>query len=159
MAMSPRYPGSPVSSFRSVSVLIGAALTYFCSVGIVNAFGVFQEYYAIRPMREKTEGDIAWIGSFATFATFAFAAPAGFVIDKFNPQVCQAIGIKLYRSDKLTRWKDRVRIWLHLHRRRIDDDQPLQGVLSILPGTRLAHGNWHVLHGAPRNRSRTQILP
>jgi hypothetical protein len=57
-------------------------------VGIVNAFGVFQEYYAMGPLREKTYFDIAWIGSFATFATFAFAAPAGFVIDRFNPQVC-----------------------------------------------------------------------
>lgn len=66
---------------------MGTALSYFITVGFANAFGVFQQYYVAHLLVPKTNFQIAWIGSFATFMLFAFAAPAGFLGDKFGPTV------------------------------------------------------------------------
>lgn len=58
----------------------------------MNAFGLFLEYYHKHQLRDKSEFDIAWIGSFATFMLFAGGAPAGLLIDKIGPTVRSSPG-------------------------------------------------------------------
>jgi hypothetical protein len=53
----------------------------------MNSFGLFQEYYFRGPLKNKSEFDISWIGSFATFILFLFAALAGAAVDKVGPTV------------------------------------------------------------------------
>lgn len=53
----------------------------------MNAYGVFQEYYHQHQLQNKSEFDIAWIGSFATFMMFGSGAPAGLLVDKIGPTV------------------------------------------------------------------------
>ncbi|PQE06040.1 MFS monocarboxylate transporter protein [Rutstroemia sp. NJR-2017a BBW] len=70
---------------RSVLALIGAFALMFCSVGFVNAFGVFQEYYAVTILSDKSPSDISWLGSFNVFCMFGMTFVAGFLTDKYGP--------------------------------------------------------------------------
>ncbi|KAF2095027.1 MFS monocarboxylate transporter [Rhizodiscina lignyota] len=87
-------------NFRSCAVLIGAFLSLSCSVGFLNAFGIFQEYYQTHQLRDKSAFDITWIGSFQNFAMFFFAPIAGVLADRTGPflplsigSVCTLIGV------------------------------------------------------------------
>jgi hypothetical protein len=67
--------------------VVGGVCSLFVSVGFMNAFGVFQEYYHLHQLRNKSDFDIAWIGSFAMFIMFLCGAPAGLLVDKIGPTV------------------------------------------------------------------------
>ncbi|THC92086.1 hypothetical protein EYZ11_008439 [Aspergillus tanneri] len=69
-------------TFRSTIALIGAFISLFCTLGFQNAFGVFQEFYHATILRDHSEFNIAWIGTLLTFIIFAFAAPAGVLVDR-----------------------------------------------------------------------------
>jgi len=60
----------------------------FCSVGFVNAFGVFQEYYSQSLLQGNSESEISWLGSFNVFTMFAGALCVGALLEKVGPQVC-----------------------------------------------------------------------
>ena len=49
-----------LSSLRSGLALAGAALAYFVSVGFLNAFGIFQEYYTSVVLRDLSNFQISW---------------------------------------------------------------------------------------------------
>lgn len=68
--------------------VVGGALCLFCTVGMVNAFGVFQEFYKSDLLSNKSEFDISWIGSLAIFSLYALAPFSGILTDKFGPRVC-----------------------------------------------------------------------
>ncbi|KAA8569948.1 hypothetical protein EYC84_002286 [Monilinia fructicola] len=71
---------------RSCLAVIGAFSIMFCSVGFINAFGVFQEYYAENMLAHKSASDISWLGSFNVFCMFGGTLIAGYVNDKYGPQ-------------------------------------------------------------------------
>ncbi|KAK4541431.1 hypothetical protein LTR36_008032 [Oleoguttula mirabilis] len=73
------------ASLRSGLAAGGSALAYFYTVGFLNAFGVFQEYYTSDVLRGKSNFQISWLGSFALFIMFAFAPVAGILADKIGP--------------------------------------------------------------------------
>ncbi|KAK3109496.1 hypothetical protein LTR53_017197 [Teratosphaeriaceae sp. CCFEE 6253] len=77
---------APELTWRSGLAVAGAALSYFLSVGFLNAYGVFQY------LRDKSNFQISWLGSFGTFAIFAFAPAAGILADKIGPQLPIAAG-------------------------------------------------------------------
>ena len=52
-----------VNSLRSGLALAGAALAYFVTVGFLNAFGIFQEYYTSVILRDLSEFQISWLAS------------------------------------------------------------------------------------------------
>ncbi|KAF2160387.1 hypothetical protein M409DRAFT_70538 [Zasmidium cellare ATCC 36951] len=79
-------------NFRSIGVLCAGSLGLFVTVGFMNAYGVFQQYYTAHYLPNESNFQISWIGSFASFACFAFAAPAGFLTDRTGPTVPIAIG-------------------------------------------------------------------
>lgn len=73
---------------RALLVLASGFLVTFCSVGFINAFGVFQEYYGEVLLSSKTPTEIAWIGSFNIFCMFSGTFISGFLTDKYGPRVC-----------------------------------------------------------------------
>lgn len=75
------------TSWRSGLATAGAACSYFVTVGFLNAFGVFQEYYTSTLLRGYSDFQISWLGSFALFAFFAGAPAAGILSDKYGPTV------------------------------------------------------------------------
>jgi hypothetical protein len=68
--------------------LIGSFCSLFISVGFLNAWGVWQTYYQEHQLKDRSEFDIAWIGSFATFILMFGGAAAGILVDKVGPTVC-----------------------------------------------------------------------
>ncbi len=63
----------------------------FVSVGFINAFGVFEEYYTTSLLKDKSASDVAWIGSFELFVMFGGTLPVGYLSDKYGPKVCSRL--------------------------------------------------------------------
>ncbi|TGO28073.1 hypothetical protein BPAE_0032g00150 [Botrytis paeoniae] len=72
---------------RSCIAVIGAFSIMFCSVGFINAFGVFQEYYAKNMLADKSASDISWLGSFNVFCMFGGTFVAGYINDKYGTKL------------------------------------------------------------------------
>ncbi|KAI5927228.1 major facilitator superfamily transporter [Camillea tinctor] len=79
------------SSFRSWLSVFGASLALFSTVGFLNAFGVFQEYYKTY-LPGKTDFDISWIGSVSIFLLYIGAPIAGFLVDRTGPTILICVG-------------------------------------------------------------------
>ncbi|PQK16323.1 hypothetical protein BB8028_0006g06430 [Beauveria bassiana] len=79
-------------TFRAWLTVMGAFFTFFCSVGFLNAFGVFQDYYESHQLSNHSSFDISWIGSFSTFALFSGAPIAGILVDRVGPTVLLIFG-------------------------------------------------------------------
>ncbi|KAH9213721.1 major facilitator superfamily domain-containing protein [Leptodontidium sp. 2 PMI_412] len=90
----PEEPEILLSEFnlRSILVLIGSFLALFCSVGFVNAFGIFQEYYSSHILALKSASDISWLGSFNVFCMFGTTIIVGYLNDKHGPRILLASG-------------------------------------------------------------------
>ncbi|EWC43776.1 hypothetical protein DRE_07341 [Drechslerella stenobrocha 248] len=68
-------------------VVLGAAITLFCSFGYVNAFGVYESYYLSVLLTNKTADDIAWIGSIQLCFIFGSGLFAGSIFDRYGARV------------------------------------------------------------------------
>ncbi|KAI3325754.1 putative MFS monocarboxylate transporter [Xylariaceae sp. AK1471] len=79
-------------SFRSWLAVAGASLALFCTVGFLNAFGLYQEYYATGLLKTYTDSDISWIGSVAIFLLYIGSPVAGILVDKLGPTILLVIG-------------------------------------------------------------------
>ena len=64
----------------------------FCSVGFVNAFGVFEEYYQYQLLSNQSASQISWLGSFNIFCMFGFTLLVGWLNDKHGPRILLIIG-------------------------------------------------------------------
>ncbi|KAF3482539.1 uncharacterized protein GIQ15_05298 [Arthroderma uncinatum] len=71
---------------RAVLTLIGTTCILFCTVGFVNAFGVFQEFYTKTFFRDKSLSAVSWFGSFNVFCMFAGAVVTGILTDLCGPK-------------------------------------------------------------------------
>ncbi len=83
-------PGSwktNLNSLQSFGTLLGSFAVMFCSVGFVNAFGVFQAYYEEGFLADKSPSTISWLGSFNIFIMFGMTFPVGYLSDKYGPRV------------------------------------------------------------------------
>ncbi|KAI1318607.1 putative MFS monocarboxylate transporter [Xylariaceae sp. FL0255] len=88
----PIEPPANYNSFRSWLAVVGASLALFCTVGLLNAFGVYQEYYATGLLKDYTDSDISWIGSVSIFLLYIGSPIAGILVDKFGPTVLLSTG-------------------------------------------------------------------
>ncbi|KAF4774178.1 ATPase [Colletotrichum scovillei] len=88
MEASPPPPGH--DSIRSWLAVLGASLSLFCTVGFLNAFGIFQEYYQM--YLDKSKSDISWIGSMSIFIIYLGAPISGILTDRLGPTVLLCIG-------------------------------------------------------------------
>lgn len=83
-------PDLPKSSVGSWLAVFGASLALFCTVGFLNAFGVFQGFYT--SYLHKSDSDISWIGSFSIFILYCGAGLSGVLADKFGPTALLCTG-------------------------------------------------------------------
>ncbi|KAJ7722850.1 major facilitator superfamily domain-containing protein [Mycena metata] len=51
--------------------ILGTFFIQFCTLGSINAFGVYQDYYTRYSLSNKTPSDISWIGSFQLCMQYA----------------------------------------------------------------------------------------
>ncbi|KAL3477280.1 major facilitator superfamily domain-containing protein [Aspergillus californicus] len=87
-------PDQPPSEYtpRAWSVIAGASMALFCSVGFINSYGVFQEYYLTHQLANESESTVAWLGGVSIFFIFAFSAVSGPTLDVFGPRVIICVG-------------------------------------------------------------------
>ncbi|KAK1574374.1 major facilitator superfamily transporter [Colletotrichum navitas] len=88
--MEAARPPAGYDRLRSWLAVLGSSLSLFCTVGFLNAFGVFQEYYQNRFTR--SESDVAWIGSVSICISFLGAPISGILCDRLGPTVPMCIG-------------------------------------------------------------------
>ncbi|KAJ4310619.1 hypothetical protein N0V94_008348 [Neodidymelliopsis sp. IMI 364377] len=67
----------------------------FNSWGLINAFGVFQEYYGSFDPALSTPSSISWIGSLQTFLLLACGSATGSYVDRGRAQLMSFIGCVL----------------------------------------------------------------
>ncbi|KAI0198860.1 putative MFS monocarboxylate transporter [Astrocystis sublimbata] len=78
-------PPPNYNAVHSWLAVTGASLALFCNVGILNAFGVYQQYYATGLLKQYTDSDISWIGSVAIFFLYIGSPVCGILVDKVGP--------------------------------------------------------------------------
>ncbi|KAJ6023884.1 hypothetical protein N7540_004681 [Penicillium herquei] len=83
--MSPNPPSELTP--RTWLVIFGAFTSLFCTVGFLNCFGVFEEYYAEVPLANQSESTIGWIGALCLFSLFSISTVAGALLDTFGPEL------------------------------------------------------------------------
>ncbi|KAI1151290.1 putative MFS monocarboxylate transporter [Nemania diffusa] len=88
----PLEPPPNYNRFRSWLAVTGACIALFCTVGFLNAFGVYQEYYGSGLLKAYTASDISWIGSVAIFLLYIGSPIAGMLVDKLGPTILLIIG-------------------------------------------------------------------
>ncbi|KAK3390687.1 putative MFS monocarboxylate transporter [Podospora didyma] len=80
------------SSLRAYLTVLGGSLSLFCSVGFLNGFGVFQQYYKAGMLQNMSESDISWIGSISIFLLNGVAPVTGILVDRLGPTWLLGIG-------------------------------------------------------------------
>ncbi|KAK7908873.1 fujikurins efflux protein [Apiospora marii] len=84
--------GHPKTSARAWLALLGASLALFCTVGFLNAFGVFQKYYTTYLHGDRSSSDISWIGSLSIFLLYAGSPFGGVLVDRIGPTIPLCVG-------------------------------------------------------------------
>ncbi|KAI9827424.1 MAG: hypothetical protein M1819_006965 [Sarea resinae] len=86
----------PEGGTKAWLVVAGCFCVQLFTFGYVNAFGVYQAYYAQTFLRDKTASDIAWIGSIQFFFQFSAGSLSGPVTDRYGPRVTICSSSALY---------------------------------------------------------------
>ncbi|PYH44576.1 putative MFS monocarboxylate transporter, partial [Aspergillus saccharolyticus JOP 1030-1] len=73
-------------------MLLGSFTGVFCTVGFVNSFGLFEEYYAKVQLAGESQSTIAWIEAVAVFFIFSVSAVSGALLDAIGPRILLLAG-------------------------------------------------------------------
>ncbi|CAP74170.1 Pc14g00290 [Penicillium rubens Wisconsin 54-1255] len=90
--MSPKDNRPTEYTPRACLVIFGAFTCAFCTVGFMNSFGIFQEYYTKNQLSSSPTSTIAWLGAIAIFLLFAISVGAGAMLDIFGPTLMVYVG-------------------------------------------------------------------
>ncbi|KAI0109240.1 major facilitator superfamily domain-containing protein [Nemania sp. FL0031] len=77
-------------------VVFGGFLALFCSFGLVNCIGVFQEYYVEGPLSNYSASAISWIPSLHVFVVTGSNAIMGRLFDSYGPRWILVAGTIVY---------------------------------------------------------------
>ena len=78
----------PEGGAKAWGVALGAAGVLFCTMGYMNAFGVYQEYYVSHQLHNKSPSTVSWIGSLQSCFVFGGAMFGGPLFDRYGAKVC-----------------------------------------------------------------------
>ncbi|BCS07995.1 hypothetical protein ALUC_20365S [Aspergillus luchuensis] len=84
----------PPSEYTPIAImtLLGSFCGMFCTVGFVNSFGLFLEYYKKDQLSNQPESTIAWIASIDIFFIFGVSVVSGPLLDTLGPRLLLCIG-------------------------------------------------------------------
>ncbi|GIK05301.1 hypothetical protein Aspvir_009406 [Aspergillus viridinutans] len=84
----------PLSEYtpRANLTILGSFTGLFCTVGFLNSFGIFEEYYAKNQLADKSESTIAWLGALSIFFVFSVSVVSGPLLDAFGPRLLLYVG-------------------------------------------------------------------
>ncbi|KAJ6112512.1 hypothetical protein N7512_007836 [Penicillium capsulatum] len=72
--------------------IFGAFTSFFCTVGFLNSFGVFEQYYAADQLSGTPQSTIAWLAAIALFFLFSISVISGAMLDMFGPKIMTYVG-------------------------------------------------------------------
>ncbi|KAF2011582.1 MFS general substrate transporter [Aaosphaeria arxii CBS 175.79] len=78
------FDTAPDGGVQAWLVAAGGSSIFFSCLGFANAFGTFQQYYKSHQLSERSEDQIAWIGSLSLFLTFLVGAIGGPLFDRYG---------------------------------------------------------------------------
>ncbi|CAG8180195.1 unnamed protein product [Penicillium olsonii] len=87
--VSPLTPRKTTDSGRPRAwlVIFGAFTCAFCTVGFMNSFGIFQEYYAKNQLASVSTSTIAWVCAISVLFLFGISVISGGMLDVFGPKL------------------------------------------------------------------------
>lgn len=74
----------PDGGLRAWLVVLGGFCSLFCTFGLVNCVGVFQEYYLRGPLRDYSASTVSWITSLQVFTMTFGGAVVSIPSDSFR---------------------------------------------------------------------------
>ncbi|KAF7592018.1 hypothetical protein BBP40_000799 [Aspergillus hancockii] len=72
--------------------ILGSFTGLFCTVGFMNSFGIFEEYYGKEQLADKSASTIAWLGAISIFFIFFASVFSGQLLDVFGPTLMLCLG-------------------------------------------------------------------
>jgi len=72
--------------------VLGAFCALYCSFGQLNAFGIFQSWYAEHQMHDLPPSTISWIGSLQLWVFFFSGGFVGRIYDEYGPRILMSSG-------------------------------------------------------------------
>ncbi|KAF2031496.1 MFS general substrate transporter [Setomelanomma holmii] len=79
-----KFGPAPDGGARAWVNAFGGFCIFFGCLGFTSCFGVLQEYYSTHQLRDRTAGEIAWIGSLSSFIQFSGGALGGPIFDRYG---------------------------------------------------------------------------
>lgn len=87
-----RTPNIPDGGFHAWLQVFCGFWAFLNSWGLVNAFGVFQDYYHTTLIPNNSNSDISWIGSIQAFLVCATTVIAGPIFDRGHSRILVMFG-------------------------------------------------------------------
>ncbi|TFK24106.1 MFS general substrate transporter [Coprinopsis marcescibilis] len=76
--------------------IAGGTLVSFCTFGVVQSFGVYQDYYTRVTLNQNSPSEVSWIGSVQVFLLFALGLPANRLLENGYFHHCMIVGTVIY---------------------------------------------------------------
>lgn len=89
-------PDVPDGGLKAWMTVAGSWLILFCTFGYLNAFGVFQDYYARDYLTSKTTSTVSWVGSTQLCLLFMMGLVSGKLFDLGYFHWCVGVGSLVY---------------------------------------------------------------
>ncbi|KAK7675853.1 hypothetical protein QCA50_021210, partial [Cerrena zonata] len=89
---SPETVTFPEGGVQAWLAVMGGFLTLFASFGIINAYGVFQEYYSTTLLTNTSSSVISLIGSLQLFILYGLSPIIGRIFDTYGPSILLPLG-------------------------------------------------------------------
>lgn len=106
------FPDVPDSGFQAWLNCCGCSAAFFASFGIVNSFGVFQDYYKADRLSLQNDSVIALIGAIQLFCLYGLSPVIGKIFDAFGTLVCRQLLRQIQSIELLL---DFIPAWELLH--------------------------------------------
>ncbi|KAH7377121.1 riboflavin transporter MCH5 [Plectosphaerella cucumerina] len=82
----------PEGGWRAWSIVLGAWLALFSSLGLLSSIATFHTYLHSHQLANYSNGEIGWIFSVYTFVCFGGGVFIGPIFDKYGPRVLILVG-------------------------------------------------------------------
>ncbi|EGD85256.1 hypothetical protein H112_08987 [Trichophyton rubrum D6] len=92
----------PEGGARAWAVAIGTAGIAFCTLGVINSFGVLQGWYQVHQLEDRTASEISWIGSTQALFVFGGGVIGGPLFDLYGAKVIRPAALLYVVSIMLT---------------------------------------------------------
>ncbi|OBZ75018.1 Riboflavin transporter MCH5 [Grifola frondosa] len=89
---TPAKHGIPDGGLEAWSVVLGSSLAFFATFGVVNSYGVFQDYYQKTLLSASSSSTISIVGALQLFLLYGTGPLVGSIYDAFGTNILIPLG-------------------------------------------------------------------